>query len=189
MKLEYIDIMQVWTMLGGGHLRGGRGQAFWRDGKGYNVSLEPDKGAWFDHRDGVGGGILDLAVKGLGSRQEAIKWLQDNCGLDAGKPMEDKSAWVKFKREEECARYFRVSLRIMSELALDTVSYDDPERQTYTDLIRQCKGADKHKFLELYRSWAQGQPDMTRGLVASGRKSLQRTEKSIMDWIDRIAPA
>jgi hypothetical protein len=53
-------ITEVWAALGGGEIRRGRGRAFWRDGQRFNISLSDDKGAYFDHARGEGGGILDL---------------------------------------------------------------------------------------------------------------------------------
>jgi hypothetical protein len=80
--LGELDIVSIWSMLGGGPLRGKRGQAFWRNGNGYNIALNPAKGAWYDHRDARGGGILALVETVLGgSRSSALQWLEENCGL------------------------------------------------------------------------------------------------------------
>ena len=82
-KLDLLDILEVWSALGGGPLRGKRGQAFWRDGDGYSIALEPAKGSWYDHRDARGGGVLALVETALGcDRQAALGWLEANCGLD-----------------------------------------------------------------------------------------------------------
>lgn len=70
-------------MLDGGDIRHGRGQAFWRRGAdGWSVSLNNDRGTWFDHRDGTGGGKLKLIqhVRG-GSKAEARRWLANMCGI------------------------------------------------------------------------------------------------------------
>jgi CBS domain-containing protein len=53
-----LRISEIWGRLGGGDIRKGRGQAFWRGGDGWNVALAPENGCWFDHARGVGGGIL-----------------------------------------------------------------------------------------------------------------------------------
>ncbi|WP_321470106.1 hypothetical protein [uncultured Paludibaculum sp.] len=75
------SIKAVWCALGGAPLRHGRGRAFWRDGDGYNVSLNNEKGAWHDFATGEGGGILDLIqrVQG-GTRKAAAEWLADTLG-------------------------------------------------------------------------------------------------------------
>lgn len=56
--LDRTSIIDVWAGLGGGDLRHNRGQAFWRDGDGYNVSVNEAKGVWCDHAHGTGGGSL-----------------------------------------------------------------------------------------------------------------------------------
>jgi hypothetical protein len=52
MRLASVPLSDAWAALGGGPLRGKRGKAFWRGGDRYSVALDPEKGAWFDHRDG-----------------------------------------------------------------------------------------------------------------------------------------
>ena len=83
MTLDQLKILNVWAALGGGELRNRRGRAFWRDGDGYSVTLDEVKNAWYDFRDGMGGGVLSL-VETVGgySRGEALTWLERNCGLD-----------------------------------------------------------------------------------------------------------
>lgn len=83
MTLDGLSILEVWTALGGGELRHGRGRAFWRDGDGYSISLNAEKGAWYDFRDNRGGGLLALVEQALNcDRSQAIDWLQQHCGLD-----------------------------------------------------------------------------------------------------------
>jgi hypothetical protein len=76
--VRHTTISRVWRALGGGEIRRSRGQAWWRQGDGWNVALRDDQGQWFDHRDQVGGGVLDLIrhVRG-GSRGDALRWLAD----------------------------------------------------------------------------------------------------------------
>jgi hypothetical protein len=72
----------VWAALGGGPLRNGRGQARWRNGDGWNVSVRDGRG-WFDHRDSRGGGVPELVETVLGcDRKRAIAWLAETFGLD-----------------------------------------------------------------------------------------------------------
>jgi hypothetical protein len=71
--------------LGGGPLRGGRGRAFWRNGDGFNVSLDQRNNRWFDHAGGFGGGTLRLVEVALGvDWREALAWLADNFGISVG---------------------------------------------------------------------------------------------------------
>lgn len=77
MTLATIPILDAWYALGGGSLRGKRGQAFWRDGDGYSVAVNAAKGTWYDHRDGCGGGVLALVETALGcDRRAALQWLE-----------------------------------------------------------------------------------------------------------------
>ena len=88
MRLPDLDILDVWTAVGGGPLRGKRGKASWRDGDGYSIALEAAKGTWFDHRDGHGGGVLALVKTALGcDQQETLAFLETHCGLDPRKPL------------------------------------------------------------------------------------------------------
>jgi len=81
-RIETLSLCDVWTALGGGPLRAGRGLAFWRDGDGLSVSLQSDKRAWFDHVTATGGGILALVETVLGcDRRGALEWLSDRYGI------------------------------------------------------------------------------------------------------------
>src|SRR4051812_4283890 len=86
--LGSIPIVDIWYGLGGGPLKRNRGLAFWRNGKRHNVSLNHTKGCWYDHRDAVGGGKLDLIQIVLGcDRKSALRWLVDFSGTsDYEKP-------------------------------------------------------------------------------------------------------
>jgi hypothetical protein len=102
--IRTIEITQVWHALGGGPLRHGRGVAFYRGGDGYNVALDDHKGAWHDHRDGHGGGILDLIQRVLDcNRQAAIIWLSEAFSLDLGNPLSavERRAFAKARAEAE----------------------------------------------------------------------------------------
>ena len=48
MTLREVPLLDVWHALGGGALRGRRGQASWRDGDGYSVAINVAKNAWYD---------------------------------------------------------------------------------------------------------------------------------------------
>jgi hypothetical protein len=79
-----VAIRDVWKALGGGPLRKGRGVAFWRPGAdGYNVSLDNEKGIWYDHAAAEGGGILGLIEQARGcDRRAAIVWLAGFGGIE-----------------------------------------------------------------------------------------------------------
>jgi len=87
MTLDQISIVDAWKLLGG-ELRGHRGKRFWLDGDGWNVSLNSEKNVYFDHVDARGGGVLDLVMVAKGyTKQDALRWLEANCGLDTRRPL------------------------------------------------------------------------------------------------------
>lgn len=74
--LPSVRIVEIWKRLGGGDLRNGRGRAFWRRGDGFKVALDLERGRWFDHAAGAGGGVLALVRTALASdRRAALAWL------------------------------------------------------------------------------------------------------------------
>lgn len=77
-RLEDVPILAVWDRLGGGEIRRGRARAFWRRGDNPTaVAIDPDKGCFFDHVAGVGGGVLALVRVARGcSQAEALSWLE-----------------------------------------------------------------------------------------------------------------
>ena len=87
--LDRASITDLWTALGGGPLRHGRGRAFWRDGYGNNVAVNETKNVFFDHAHGAGGGVLDLIQTALDcDRSAALRWLAQHLGvaLDGERP-------------------------------------------------------------------------------------------------------
>ncbi len=77
---ESINIGDVWRALGGGPIRHGRARAFWRDGDNATaVSIDLERGRWFDHVSATGGGCLALVETALGcGRADVLTWLEAN---------------------------------------------------------------------------------------------------------------
>lgn len=76
--LDSVRILEVWRALGGPELRRGRAPAFWRSGDNPQaIAVHAEKGCWYDYRDSVGGGVLQLVqhVKGC-DQSGALRWLQ-----------------------------------------------------------------------------------------------------------------
>ena len=104
MRLAELDILDVWNAAGGGPLRAKRGRAFWRNGDGWNISLDQERGTWYDHRDARGGGSLALVETAFGcGRQAALGWLETNCGLDPLRPQspEGRRVWTHSRSRAE----------------------------------------------------------------------------------------
>ena len=76
-------ITEVYVSATGQPLRFGRGKATWRTGaNGYNVSFNDEKGVYFDHVTGTGGGVLALIELAQNcSRKDALQWLADFTGI------------------------------------------------------------------------------------------------------------
>lgn len=103
-RIEDLSILQVWTATGGAPLRGNRGRAFWRNGDGYNIAIDPTKGTWFDHASGTGGGILALVETAIGGdRRAALDWLAQNFGIVSGNSYTPAER-AEFARRRQAAR-------------------------------------------------------------------------------------
>lgn len=96
------QISEIWSALGGDQPKHGRARAFYRDGDNRQaVSLNDEKGVWFDHRDNIGGGVLDLVrfVRGC-DRGGALRWLADFVGV----PLDDRPMTPAERRNYAQAR-------------------------------------------------------------------------------------
>ena len=178
-----VAITAVWRALGGGELRRGRGRAFWRDGDGLNISLSDTKGTWYDHRDGIGGGVLDLVlhVRG-GNRQGALRWLADSFGL----PLEDRPLTPAERRQysrdaklTEDAQHFAVAARLMAEWALEELPPMDPERRVHTELLKALRTTPVTE----YCAWLGLQPAWAAALVKAGRERSSRLQVALARYL------
>ena len=96
-----VTITQVWCALGGDPPRRARAPAFWRESRDPNISLDDNKGCWFDFRDGIGGGLIDLVQRVRGcDRKSALHWLADLAGV----PLEDRAFTEADQRRWRVAR-------------------------------------------------------------------------------------
>lgn len=98
--VESVNLSDLWVALGGDKLHHGRGRGFWRDGDGFNISLDAGRGVWFDHARGEAG-------RHDGKRDYNKLWCE--CSSDA--TMGLKSKWPgrcerpgqKIRCERRCA--------------------------------------------------------------------------------------
>ena len=136
------DIREVWAALGGGKLRGLRGKAFWRGGAGYSVSLDPEKGVWYDFAAADGGDVVALVQRVLGCDfRAAAVWLGDFCGVPMEKTARthahaDATGWSADLR---WARRWALAAQIMAEKALEEMQPWDLERAGMTALLRAIR--------------------------------------------------
>jgi hypothetical protein len=174
--ISVVRISDVWRTLGGDELRNSRGRAFWRHGDGYSVALDDARGRWFDHRDGVGGGVLDLVahVHG-GTRQDALRWLANLTGA----VLDDEPAnptppgeFVEASRIRRDAIYFADAATLTAEQVLEALPDDDHERFVHTRLLTALRASPESE----YRAWLSHSPRWAAALVNAGRAHQRRIQ-------------
>lgn len=171
-------ITDVWTSLGGAPLRHGRGRAWWREGDGWNVSLNDRKGTWFDHARGEGGGIIDLIVSVRGdSRADAMAWLADLVGvtLESVTP-EKRRQWRRERDELREADLWARSAEALAEMLLETEALDGRAALTRVISVTRQYGP---VLREEYRAWRETTPDLTVAMVEAGRLANLRIQKAL----------
>jgi hypothetical protein len=187
--VESTNIITIWEWLGGGELRHSRGKAFWRDGAGLNVSLDAEKGCWFDHAESTGGGKLDLIVQVQHcSRHDALTWLSGMSGIALDSiPLteEDRERWRDDQRVRIDAVYFKDAARVLAEEILEQLSPVDPERRTYTALLHQLNVSPETE----YREWRDRDLTLTNALVSAGRKREARLHQMLAAFLSKDAHA
>jgi hypothetical protein len=193
--LDHVRITQVWHALGGAEIRRGRGQAFWRRGDGWTVSLSEDQGVWYDHRDGIGGGILDLITKVQGgSRNDALHWLADYYAL----PLDDKPLSQERRPQYARAKQDAPGLARLAEMwwmerraELEEVKAD---ALRCSDFAALGAAAKEHYIIgqlqpagviRAYRTAREREPAHTRALVADGERWAQWTHAAIVLLVAR----
>jgi hypothetical protein len=183
---DHAAIREVWAALGGGKLRGNRGQAFWRGGDGYSVSLDPEKGVWFDFVTGAGGDVIALVrtVRQCGFL-EACQWLGDFSGVRV-------SEWIRRGDEADTdwptdlrwASWWRIAAEAMAEESLEHLPYWHPERRVLTDLLSTIRLGDA-ALVDEYRRWRRRHPEFTSAMAQAGRRSDARVQRQLALWIRR----
>lgn len=146
--IDRVRISEIWSALGGGPLRQGRGPAFWRDGDGLNVSLNDQKGVWHDFVSGEGGGVLDLVqrVRG-GSRADALQFVADVAGVTLeSKPLSkgDRREYALHRRQarslaQQCAWWVRAVVQALERLKAQ--AYEDGDIHTLA-----CSGRELYSI-------------------------------------------
>jgi hypothetical protein len=198
--VRQIRITQAWALLGGGTITRGRSKAFWRDGDGLSIQLDDDRGGWYDHKDNVGGGVLDLIVHvNRGTRSDAARWLSDatGIGLDDRKPdPEARAQRLDIERNLPIARIWkRFLLSVLDELLtqLKTALFDSTQQLPGIDeisnierLAADIRGADNALLVEVFREWWLLWPSTTEALVALGRRREQAEQRALKRFIEQL---
>jgi len=172
--VERLRITEVWRACGGEELRHGRGRAFWRDARDFNVALDAEKGLWHDFVTGEGGNALGLAAIALKLLPgEAARWLIELAGIK-DRPLTPAARLERHTVEQdiEDARLFAVAAGAVAEHCLEADSVFDPARPDLVNLIAEL-GRDP---LGVFRTWRRDYPKLARALVLAGRRELERRE-------------
>jgi len=198
--IDSVRISEVWRALGGGGLHRGRGQAFWRNGDGWNIALDDSKGTWFDHARSEGGGIVDLIilVRG-GSRQDALRWLADLAGIeldDSPTDPKQRAQWIReqraFKRDLADARYWvrAATLLIESDLAVEKSKLFDPTAgqpdfgliDSYEAILGRVRGIGDLTLVEEYRAFRTADPRMAAAFVRWAKARERAEIRALEQW-------
>jgi hypothetical protein len=205
-------ISDVWTALGGERPRRGRARAFYRDGVNReSVSLDDDKGLWYDHAANEGGGVLDLIERICGcTRQAALRWLAEFNGIALEKRTlspEEKRAHAEAKGREllaaRDARWWALALIALCDQTLDEIGDCDYDRLNmirlralYLDsppasqvLPNPATKQESRYFdpptaalMAEFNAWHERNPELTAAMVHAGRNSDRR----IREILDRF---
>ena len=209
--LASIKISQVYRALGGPELRCSghdcyRGRAWWRDGDGLSISLDDTRGVWYDHRDGEGGGILDLVIHVHGcARADALHFVAGVAGVvldDAPVSAAERARWVTERREIErhlpTARLWLRSALALGEEVLDRLKapLTDPtlpwpdvgEIARLTAQLEAWRRLNDAELVAEYLWWAQHQPRLTGGLVYAARLREMAEERALRAYLRLTQP-
>jgi hypothetical protein len=182
------SIVQVWAALGGGRLYHRRGQAFWRKGAGFNVAVDPERGSWYDFRDGVGGDIFSLVET---VRQcdfsAALDWLAGFLGVSvSAKPAHRDGADTDWASDLRWAGYWRIAAEVLAEQALETLPAAHLERLGLTAMLASIRLGDAALVRE-YRDWRRRAPELTAAMVHAGRRHDARVQRKLALWLAEVS--
>jgi hypothetical protein len=178
------DIREAWAALGGGELRHGRGQAFWRGGDGYSISLDLEKGLWHDFVTGDGGDVVKLVRTVLACGfLEAARWLGQHTGVRVSSWMRrDSEIPADWATDLRSATYWKISAEALAEQALEQLPYWHPERRGLTQLLSTIRLGDAALVAE-YRQWRLRHPELTSAMAKAGERSDARIQRLLAQWI------
>jgi hypothetical protein len=208
--LAPIKISQVYRALGGPELRRGghdhyRGRAWWRDGDGLSISLDDARGVWYDHRDGEGGGILDLVIHVHGgTRAEALHYVAGIAGValdDTPFSAADRARWVKQQRQIErelpkARLWLRSALALGEEVLADlkapladqTLPWPPiGEIARWTALLEAWHRLDGAGLVAEYRAWTKHNPVLTSAMVHVARMYEEAEVRALRAYLNMMA--
>jgi hypothetical protein len=201
--LESVQLTQIWRILGGGEIRRGRSRAFWRNGDGWNVSLDDKKGSWCDYARGERGGIIDLVIKiHGGSRQDALRWVASIAGIeisDRRLSASERVAWAEDRRSVQrylpAARLWRRAAVDVGEglLTLLKAALFDPmlpppdvgEIAEWEGRLSRWRRMDGRELVAEYQRWSLLDPEFI-GAIVKASKLHEVAERRACDRLMRM---
>jgi hypothetical protein len=197
-----LPISEVYRLLGGSKISRNRGRAFWRDGQGMNVSLSDEKATWYDHAEGVGGGVLDLVVRVLGcNRADALKWLADAAGVALDDQLLDPSVAAEraaVKRDLPEARLWqRAALSLFDDLLINLKAglFDPTEMRpefgeiASTERLRDfIAGAPEAVLVGEFRAWRERWPHFTAEMIRSAARRERADRRALQRYLMLSTP-
>jgi hypothetical protein len=185
--IKMLAITDVWHALGGGELHGNRGRAFWRNSDGWSVAINANKNVWYDHRDAVGGGILDLVQHALGCDwSRAIEWAAGFAGAPIAQSVTRAhvSITADWWNDLRIATWWGITAIMFAEEALETLPFWHCERYELTQILSTINSGEKALVME-YRDWRAREPRLTAAMVHAGRVRDARVQRNLARWIRR----
>jgi hypothetical protein len=207
--LASTKISQVYRALGGPELRRSghdryRGQAWWRGGDGLSISLDDTRGVWYDHRDGEGGGILDLVIHVHGgARADALHFVAGVAGVvldDAPLSAPERARWATERREIErhlpTARLWLRSALALGEEVLGRLKapLTDPtlpwppigEIARWTAQLEAWRRLDDAGLVAEYFDWVHRKPQWAGGLVYAAQLCEMAVERAVRKYLTTV---
>jgi hypothetical protein len=189
--------LSLWRALGGGEVRGSRelkARAFWRNGDGWSVSLNPSRGLWFCHVTGAGGNAVDLVRVALGvGTAEALRWLEEAGYRQPARRMSAAELAEQRRRREDAQRRrlevadFRRALDCeLDRLKLAAAEADDMAALEQAASLQFRLAQDPEAvFEELMKSDGR----RVRWLIEEGRADREQAGKLTAVVVDLLAKA
>jgi hypothetical protein len=189
-------ITEVWRALGGDPPKHDRARAFYRNGDGQSVALDDHMNAYYDFRDGTGGGILHLIqrVKG-GTRSDALKWLSEFTGipLDGAQTATQRAEYVRrrerARQKAQDVEHWRKALVIQlnaEKLAAADAENDDALERAASLCNLLENGTPEQVIREFNLHQACDPPGVAR-LIADGAEHQREAERVTWNVVVLIA--
>lgn len=195
--LDRLTLRQVWFALGGGALIRNRGRAFWRNGDGFNVRLTAEN-TWYDHRDKVGGGMVDLVVHVRQvSKQDAWQFLAGLAGISLPPEKPEVTARIaEIAADLPDAELWRHAAIDLTEDLLEQLKAGlfDPtlpqpaigEIRHHERQLARYRSLNDSQLVDEYRAWLKRDPVFTQGMVYAARQKRLDQQRTVEEFLESV---